>query len=69
MFLPILFLAILLLLPAMGLLAAAMLHFLLVFVPIQLTVNLGNVFMTVKGEGEIILATVLNNKHDTNNYD
>ena len=69
MFLPILFLAILLMLTTMGVLAAAMLLFLLVFVPIQLTVNLGNAFMTVKGEGEIILATVLNNKHDTNNYD
>ena len=69
MFLPILFLAFLLLLTAMGMLTTTMLQFLLVFVPIQLTVNLGNVFMTVKGEGEIILATVLNNKHDTNNYD
>lgn len=69
MFLPILFLAILLMLTTMGMLTTTMLQFLLVFVPIQLTVNLGNVFMTVKGEGEIILATVLNNKHDTNNYD
>ena len=69
MFLPILFLAVLLVLAALGMLPAAVLLFLLVFVPIQLTVNLGNVFMTVKGEGEIILATVLNNKHDTNNYD
>ena len=69
MFLPVLFLAILLVFTAVGVLAATLLLFLLVFVPIQLTVNLGNVFMTVKGEGEIILATVLNNKHDTNNYD
>ncbi len=53
----------------MGMLTATMLQFLLVFVPIQLTVNLDNVSMIVKGEGEIILATVLNNKHDTNNYD
>ena len=56
-------------LTTMGMLTATMLQFLLVFVPIQLTANLGNAFMTVKGEGEIILATVLNNKHDTNNYD
>ena len=69
MFLPILFLAVLLLFTTMGMQTTTMLQFLLVFVPIQLTVNLGNVFMTVKGEGEIILATVLNNKHDTNNYD
>ena len=69
MFLPILFLALLLLFTSVGVLASPVIPFLLVFVPIQLTVNLGNVFMTVKGEGEIILATVLNNKHDTNNYD
>ena len=69
MFLPFLFLAVLLVLATLGVLATTLLRFLLVFVPIQLTVNLGNVFMTVKGEGEIILATVLNNKHDTNNYD
>ena len=69
MFLPILFLAILLMLTTMGMLTTTMLPILMVFVPIQLTVNLDNVSMTVKGEGEIILATVLNNKHDTNNYD
>jgi len=53
----------------MGMLTTTMLLILMVFVPIQLTVNLDNVSMAVKGEGEIILATVLNNKHDTNNYD